>query len=67
MCAFIVVDGDPLVKIGLKLLQSRVDLLAERDLVELLFHCPMESLTDAVRLRAIRFGPGMPDVVDCQE
>jgi hypothetical protein len=56
----------PQVQIGLKLLQCFVNLLSERDLIKLLKHGLVESLTDAVCLRASRFRFGVVDIFDCQ-
>ncbi len=46
----------PAVEIGLQLVDAAVDLLAERDSIELVQHGLVESLANSVGLRP--FGPG---------
>ena len=59
---FSVVALDPLIQIGLQLFDRCIDLFAKRDLVELFQNRLVESLTDAVGLRALRFTLGVIDV-----
>jgi hypothetical protein len=49
--ALMVVRDELGVKVRLQLFERRVDLLAERDLVELVKDCLVEALTDAVGLQ----------------
>ena len=51
MCALSVVVMYPLIQIGLQLLNAFVEVLAERDLIELLQNGLVEPLADAVSLR----------------
>ncbi len=54
----------PSVKIGLQLVDRRIDLLAEGDAIELVDHGLVETLDDAVGLRALGLGSGVIDVLD---
>jgi hypothetical protein len=56
----------PEVEVGLKVLDCRVDLLAEGYAVEFVEHGLVETLDDAVGLRALGLGSGVVDVLDCQ-
>ena len=47
-----IVLREPDIEIGLQLRERAVDLLAERDAIELLEHGAMEALADAIGLRA---------------
>src|SRR5215212_1137019 len=62
----LVVLGDPSIEIGLQLVDRAVDLLAERHPIELVEHGAMETLADAVGLRALGLGAGVVDVLDRQ-
>src|SRR3569833_158990 len=66
MRPLMVVRVDPRVKIDLQLFHRRVDLLSERDLVELVQDRLMEALADHIGLRRLGFGARMVDVVDGQ-
>src|SRR3569832_2380171 len=66
MRPLMVVRVDPRVKIELQLFHRRVDLLSERDLVELVQDRLMEALADPIGLRRLGFGARMVDVVDGQ-
>src|SRR3569832_2281041 len=66
MRPLMVVRVDPRVKIDLQLFHRRVDLLSERDLVELVQDRLMEALADPIGMRRLGFGARMVDVVDGQ-
>ena len=66
MAAVIVVTIDPGVKIGLKGLQIRVQILTERDLIELFLNRSMEAFANTVCLRAIGLRFCMIDIVHCK-
>jgi hypothetical protein len=51
-----IVGGQPLVEVGLQLVDRPVDLLAKRNLVELLENRLVEALADPIRLRSLRLG-----------
>lgn len=51
MRALMVVVVQPVIQIGLKRIDAVVELLTERDLIELLQDCLVEPLADPVRLR----------------
>ncbi len=51
MSALVVVVEQPFIEIGLQCIDAVIEFLAERDLVELLQHCLVEALADAVGLR----------------
>lgn len=57
MWPLFVVLGEPRIQIGLQFFNRAVQLLAERDIVELILNGAMEALTDAVGLWRIGFGP----------
>src|SRR5262247_1451412 len=59
-----VVFDQPGIEISLQLVDAAVDLLAERDTIELIQYSAMEALTDSVRLRALGLGAAMIDVLD---
>lgn len=50
MRAFVVVMVQPFIQIGLQRVDAVINLLAERDLIELLQDCLVEPLTDPIRL-----------------
>src|SRR5262245_42005430 len=54
----------PGIEISLQLADAAVDLLAERDTIELIQYSAMEALTDSVRLRALGLGAAVVDVLD---
>ena len=56
----------PEIEVALQLLDRRVDLLAEGDLVELVEHGLVETLDNSVGLRALGLGSGMVSVLDRQ-
>ena len=62
---FVVFDH-PGAEVGLQVVNGLIDLLAEGDAIELVEHCLVESLDDAVGLRALCLGPGVIDVLDGQ-
>ena len=64
MRPLLVVAFDPKIKIVLQLLDRCIELFSEGDAVELVEDCLVEALSDAVRLRALRLGPVMIDVLD---
>ena len=66
MDSLFIVIIEPEIKILLQLTDGVVELLAERDAVELIEHGFMEPLDDAVGLRAFGLGAGMVDVLDGQ-
>ncbi len=57
----------PRVQISLQRSHRLVDLLTERDLIELVQARLVEPFLDPVRLRMLRFCPRVLDVVQCQE
>ncbi len=64
MWATIIVFDEPGVEVGLQLVNGVIDLLAERDPVELVQDSAMEALADSVRLRALGLGAAVIDVLD---
>ena len=54
----------PVIDIGLKLVEGRIDFLAKSDGIKLLTNGLVEALGDAIGLRAARFGLGMVDVFE---
>ena len=56
MWPLLVLFGDPSIKVGLQLVDGAIDLLAERDPVELVEDGAMEALADSIRLRALGLG-----------
>src|SRR3984893_1445364 len=62
MWPFLVVAIDPFIKIGLQGLDRSVELLAERDTVELVEDGLVKALDNAIRLWALRLGPRMVNV-----
>jgi hypothetical protein len=54
------------VELGLQVRDGLIDLLAEGDAIELVKHCLVEVLDDAVGLRALCLGPSVIDVLDSQ-
>ena len=67
MGAFIVVEVDPFIEIGLQLFNRFIDLFAKRHLIKLLQDGLVEALADAVGLRMSGLGSGVLDFIDCQE
>src|SRR5262245_23765095 len=59
-----VVLDQPGIEISLQLLDAVVDLLAERDAIELIQYSAMEALTDSIGLRALGLGAAVVDVLD---
>src|SRR5205823_8653850 len=66
MGSLLVVFDDPGIEVGLQLVDRAIDLLAERQPVELVEHGSMETLADAVGLRALCLGAAVIDVLDRQ-
>src|SRR4051812_17882526 len=66
MGAFFIVAFDPGIEIALQFGNRSVDFLAEDDTVELIQHRLVESLNNAIRLRALGLGAGMIDVLERQ-
>ena len=62
----LVVFANPGIEVLLQLGDRAVDLLAERYPIELVEYGLVESLTDAVGLRALGLGAGVIDVLDRQ-
>src|SRR5215470_4522050 len=56
MWSTIIIFDQPGIEIGLKLVERAIDLLPERDPVELVEHSAMKALADSVRLRALGLG-----------
>ena len=56
--------AEPLVEIGLQLGQAVVELLTERNPIELVEHRLVEALANSVRLRALGLGPAVVDILD---
>ena len=67
MRPLVVVLDQPAIEIGLQLVERAIDLLAERDTVELVEQRAMKALADSVGLRALGFGAGVIDILDRQE
>jgi hypothetical protein len=63
MWSFLVVAPDPFIEIGLQGFDRSVELLAERDTVELVEDRLVKALDNAIRLWALRLGPRMVDVI----
>ena len=64
MGALFIVFDEPDVEVGLQLVDRRIDLLAERNPVELVQDSAMEALTDSIGLRALGLGAAVIDVLD---
>ena len=64
MGALLIVLSDPVIKIGLKLLDRPVDLAPERDAIILVERRLVETLDDAVGLRAFCFRPAVIYILD---
>src|SRR5207247_11219709 len=64
MGALFVVLDEPYIRIGLQLVDRQIDLLAERNPVELVQDSAMEALANAVGLRALGLGAAVVDVLD---
>ena len=54
----------PSVQIVLDIVEGRVELVAERDLIELLTNGSMKPFADAVCLRRFHLGSGVVNVID---
>lgn len=67
MRALVVVTVQPFIQIGLKRVDAVIELLAERDLVELLQDGLVEAFANAIGLRRLHLGRGVVNIVDCQE
>jgi hypothetical protein len=63
MGALFIVD-EPDVEIGLQLVDRQIDLLAERNSIELVQDSAVEALANAVGLRALGLGAAVIDVLD---
>ena len=64
MCPLLVVLDQPAIQIGLQLVERAIDLFAERDAVELVEQRAMETLADAIGLRALGFRSAVIDILD---
>src|SRR5215831_8513646 len=64
MRPLIIILDQPGIEIGLQLVDVAINLLAERDPIELVQHGAMETLTDSIRLRALGLGTAVIDVLD---
>src|SRR5215471_5989705 len=64
MRPLIIILDQPCIKIGLQLVDAAINLLAERDPIELVQHGAMETLTDSIGLRAFGLGTAVIDVLD---
>lgn len=62
MRPFLIVRSDPVIKIGLKLLDRPVDLSPERDAVKLVEHRFVKALDDTIGLRTFCFCPAVIDI-----
>ena len=60
----IIVFDQPSIEVGLQLVNSVIDLLAERDPVELVQDGAMKALADTIRLWALGLGATVIDVLD---
>src|ERR1700746_2730423 len=66
MWSCLIVFVDPAIEIRLQLGDRTIHLLAEGDTIELVEHCLVEALADAVGLRALGLGARGIDVLDCK-
>jgi hypothetical protein len=57
---------EPFVGVRLKVLESRVQALPERDAVELLLHSAVEAFADAIGLGMVRFSFAMLNIFNRQ-
>ena len=64
MWPLLIVLYQPSIEIGLQLVDRAIDLLAERDAVELVKQRAMEAFTDAVGLRALCLRAAVIDIFD---
>ena len=64
MGALFVVLDEPEIEIGLQLVDRQIDLLAERNPVELVQDSAVEALANGVGLRALGLGTAVIDVLD---
>ena len=62
----LIVCHQPGLQVSLQLLERAIQLLSERDAVELILYSPVEALADAIGLRRPCFGLGMVNVLDGQ-
>ena len=63
MRPYLVVTSDPFVEIVLQVRDRGIELLAERNTIELVQHSLVQALNDAIRLWILRLGPGMVDIL----
>lgn len=66
MGPFVIIVPQPLIQIGLQLLNGMINLLAKGHLVELFLDCAMETLSNAIGLGMAGFGLGVVDIFDGQ-
>ena len=66
MWSIVIVLGQPRVQVSLQVLEPIIELLPKRDAIKLILDGAMETLADAVGLRALGLGPGVVDVLDRQ-
>src|SRR5215813_10153827 len=66
MGTLLIVFGDPGIEIGLQLVDRAVDLLAERNPIELVQDGAMKAFADTIGLRALGLGAAVIDVLDRQ-
>jgi hypothetical protein len=59
----LIVFLDPVIQVGLQLVERTIHLLAKANTVELVEHGLVEALADAVGLRALGLGARMIDVL----
>ena len=64
--ALLIVDEHPFIKVGLQDVRRVVELLSERDPVELIQQRLVEALANTVGLRALHLGAGVVDVLDSE-
>jgi hypothetical protein len=66
MSSFVIILPHPLIEISLQLLDSVINFLAKRYLVELFLNGAMETFANAIGLGMTSFGLGVIDVFDGQ-
>ena len=66
MWPLLIVLDQPFIEIRLQLVDCAIDLLAERDAVELVKQRAMEAFTDSVGLRALCLGAAVIYIFDCE-
>ncbi len=64
MYPFFIIVAQPLIEVRLQFSKRGVDLLPERDPIELIEHGLMEPLHDAVSLGTFHLGAGMVNILD---